>query len=418
MQTEHRLIIVGTGIAGCSAALGARAENQSAQITLIGAEPTLPYDRTHLSKQQLTPGARIDDSFLYAEDLFERERITLRTGVRVTRVDPDARTLTLSSDEVMSYDTLVLATGSFVRPLPEYCRELPVDRVHTVRVAEDSDRLRNALMNTKRLVVIGAGLIGLEVASVARTRNIDVSVVDTATRVLMRACDEATSDRVARMHQEQGVKLYLDESVKAVQTNPSGDLSVVLSDGTVLNADQLVVGIGVLPDTDLAEAAGLAVDNGIIVNARGQTSNPYIYAAGDVASLPQSNSSHHIRLETWRHAQDHGQLVGANAVGSCQIYDRPPSFWSDQFDHRIQGVGLITNDAVNTVVRKYENGGQVSFLSGGDETLRAVIGFDCSKDVNAAGRLVGRAIPVPLSKLADTTQPLAPLIKSLLKSAS
>lgn len=417
MSTERHLVIVGTGIAGCTAALGARAADAGVRITLIGAEPHIPYDRTHLSKQQLASGANWADSALLPADQFERERITLRSGTRVIGIDPEAQTLTLSGDETLPYDALILATGSVARPLPDSWEALPAARVHYIRVAEDSNRLRAALADARRLVIIGAGLIGLEVAAAARAREIEVAVVDTASRVLMRSCDEATADCVARMHQERGVTLHLRVSITGVRTTPGGDPELTLSDGTVLTADHLVAGIGVLPDTALAEAAGLEVNNGILVDAYGQTSHPGIYATGDVASLPLGDNTHPVRLETWRHAQDHGRQVGANAVGLNQVYDQPPSFWSDQYDHRIQGVGLITDDVIDTVVRDYNNGAQLSFLLGSDQTLRAVVGFDCGKEVNAAGRLVGRPIPVSATELADPSQPLTPLVKSLLKSA-
>ncbi|GGB87511.1 pyridine nucleotide-disulfide oxidoreductase [Marinobacterium zhoushanense] len=417
MSNKRHLVIVGTGVAGCSAALSARASDSEVEITLIGEEPHLPYDRTHLSKQQLASDADWDSALLIPGVTFKQKGIELRTGVRVTAIEHDTHRLILENKEELRYDKLILATGSIVRPIPSTWGPINHDDLHCIRVAEDAARLRSAFASAKKIVVIGSGLIGLEVAAAARERGIDVTVIGTGSRILMRSCDVLTAERLESVHRDRGVNFRLGISVDKIRKMDSGELEVSLTDGSVLLADDVVVGIGVLPNTTLAESAGLEVNNGISVDAYGQTSCQDIFAAGEVASFKASDSPLPFRLESWRHAQDHGDVVGANAVShEMRVYEKPSSFWSDQFDHRIQGVGAIPDTPHDVFVRSYDNGTHISFCIGTDQKLLAVVGFDCSKDVNAAGRLVGCPINDPALMLADKSQPLGPIVKSILKS--
>ncbi len=417
MSNERHLVIVGTGVAGTSAALSARAIDSDIKITLIGAEPHLPYDRTHLSKQQLAPNADLTKSLLTPGIKFEQLNIDIRTGVKVVGVEPTKRTILLESSDRISYSSLILATGSIVRPIPPGWGVIQDEHLHCIRVAEDSIRLRSALRSAKKIVVIGSGLIGLEVAASARERGIDVTVIGTGSRILTRSSDPLTAKQIENIHRDRGVSFRLGVSVDNIRRLASGELAVSLTNNSVLIADDVVVGIGVLPNDGLARASGIGVNNGINVNSFGQTNYPDIFAAGEVASFTTSNNRPPFRLESWRHAQDHGHLVGANSVtNEMREYKENSSFWSDQFQHRIQGVGVIPEEPHEVIVRSYDDGAHLSIFIGRDNRLLAVVGVDCSKDISAVGRLVGHRVNCSAMTLADKNQPLGSMVKSILKS--
>lgn len=415
MSTPNHIVIIGTGIAGVSAAKGAREVDPEVRITLIGEDGYPPYDRTHLSKQMLKPGARLEASCLMTPEWFDQNQIQLESNTRIEHIDTAAKLLSTSVGESIRYDALVLATGTRARQLPVSLGQVESTRIHTLRSAEDALCLQSALDNSKRLVIVGAGLIGLEVAAAARIRGINVEVIEAGPRILQRSCDPYTADRIAGLHAENGVGLHLGQSIESVTESAQGSVSLGLIDGTAIEADLMVVGIGVIPNTDLAESAGIDVDNGVVVDGLGRTSAPSVYAAGDIANLPLPGRHGLTRLETWRHAQDHGRCVGMNAAGQENEYKAHASFWSDQYEHRIQGVGLIDDEIALTLVRQYESGAHVSFLLDQNRVLKAVLGIDAAKDVNAMGKLVGQMISVSDHELKDEHQPLVPIVKQILK---
>lgn len=418
MSTANHIVIIGTGIAGVSAAQGAREVDPEVRITLIGEDGYSPYDRTHLSKQMLKPEARLEASSLMEPEWFDQNKIQLESNTRIESINTAAQSLSTSVGETIKYDALVLAMGTRARKLPVSLGQVESTRIHTLRSAEDSLRLQGALDDSKRLVIVGAGLIGLEVAAAARARGLKVEVVEAGSRILQRSCDQYTADRIASLHADHGVELHLGQSIESVTESAQGSVSLGLSDGAAIEADLMVVGIGVIPNTELAEAAGVDVDNGVVVDGLGRTSVPNVYAAGDIASLPVPGRHGLTRLETWRHAQDHGRCVGMNAAGQENEYKALASFWSDQYEQRIQGVGLIDDEIATTLIRQYESGAHVSFMLDKNRVLKAVLGIDTAKDVNAMGKLVGRVIPVSDHELKDEHQPLVPIVKKLLKKVS
>lgn len=418
MSAPRRILIIGTGVAGLSAAVGAREADPEAKITLVGEESYLPYDRTHLSKQMLEPDARLEASHLMTQAWFDQNNFQLELDTRIERIDTAAQTVFATSGKTIEYDALILATGSRARQLPATIGQLEPGRMFTLRHAEDAVRLRGAMDRSTRIVIIGAGLIGLEVAAAAQARGIEVNVVEAASRILQRSCDQYTADRIARLHAERGVGLHLAQSIQSITTTSQGSVALNLTDGSLCEADSVVVGVGVMPNTELSEKAGIAVDNGIVVDEFGRTSAPAVFAAGDVAALPLAGRAGLTRLETWRHAQDHGRCVGMNAAGHETGYNTGASFWSDQYEHRIQGVGFIDGETNETLVRQYESGAHVSFLLGRNRELKAVLGIDAAKEVNAMGKLLGRVLSVSDQELIDEHQPLVPIVKKLLKKVS
>lgn len=416
MPTRKRIVIIGTGIAGSTAAVSARSQDSCAEIILIGEEPHFPYDRTHLSKQQLDENANLSTSILITSAAFKELNIHLVTGVKVRELHTDEHFIVLDNGEQYLYDKLIVATGSSVRPLPDSWGCINDERIHSVRTAEDSHRLRIALGKSEKIVVIGAGLIGLEVAVVAREKGIDVTVAGPGKRILTRSCDEVTADRLESIHRDNGVHFRLGMSVEAIRKLTSGELEVFLSDGSTLAADNVVVGIGVLPNVAVVSGTDIEINDGIVVDRFGQTNIPDIFAAGEVVSLLDETGTSNFRLETWRHSQEHGRLVGENVLNNeMRAYELNSSFWSDQYGHRLQGVGLIPPENYNLIVRVYDDHSHISFCIGANQKLLAVVGLDDSKDVNAVGRLVGFPLTISTEVLEDASKPLVPLVKSILK---
>lgn len=414
MQPNSTIAIIGGGVAGVSAALGARSMAPEARIILFSQESSRPYDRTSLSKQMLAEGAAIDDFPVLSAEEYEAQSIELHQGVTVAGIDTENRVFSTNEGVSHSYHSLIIATGAEVRLFAKQHSTAADGRVHYLRTEADALRLRSQLNGARRIVVIGGGLIGLEVAAAARARNIAVTVLEAAPVLLGRSCDPYTAEVVERWHTERGVDVRKGCQVSRIEDNAGGEARVQLSQGGFIDADLVVVGIGVVPRTRLAELAGLTVANGIVVDELGRTDQPEVYAAGDVARLPLPGLPKPVRLETWRHAQDHGYAVGRNAAGAGEPYNKAPSFWSDQYGHRIQGVGLIGKTDPG-VIRQYDDGSHASFLLDEKQQLTAVIGIDRAKDINAARRLIGTGVRIDPAALADEYQPVARLVKNSLK---
>ncbi|MEX0732120.1 MAG: FAD-dependent oxidoreductase [Aquisalimonadaceae bacterium] len=411
MTEARRLVVIGGGVAGVRAALGARAVDGDLSITLLCAEAVDPYDRTALSKDVLLKDVMPEDIPIVPQGELDAQRIEVIRGAHVQSIDTGARTVQTADGRHYAYDALILATGAEVRRLPtpgaDECS------VAYLRTREDALTLRSRLQEARRLVVIGAGLIGLEVAAAASEMGIEVNVLEMAPTILGRSCDAHTADAMARLHLNHGVTLHNNCRIDALRPIGAGGFHVVLGDATVLDADLVVAGIGVIPETALAERTGLRVEDGILVDAYGETSMPGIYAAGDATRLPLPFWPQPVRLETWRHAQDHGDAVGRNAAGEKLPYQAPPSFWSDQYGHRLQGVGMLGPDAGHVVVRTYEDGAHTSFLMNADGRLRAAIGIDKPQDINAARRLIAADVPLDGKLLADAAMPVVRILKQL-----
>jgi 3-phenylpropionate/trans-cinnamate dioxygenase ferredoxin reductase subunit len=306
-------------------------------ITLIGEEPVLPYQRPPLSKAYLLGDMALDRLFLRPASFYEDQNITLRTGVRVSAIDPKAKTVTVGDDD-LHYDHLVLATGSVPRRLPAAIGG-DLEGVLEVRTLADADAMAPRFPEGKRVLIVGGGYIGLEAAAVAAKLGLRVTLVEAAERILQRVAAPETSDFFRELHTNHGVDIR--EGVGLERLTGEGHVSgAILSDGTSLEIDFAVVGVGITPATELAEAAGLIIDNGIATNALGQTSDPAIWAAGDCASFPGPGGQ--MRLESVGGAIDMGELVADNILGAEREYQVKPWFWSDQYDCKLQIAGLNT----------------------------------------------------------------------------
>ncbi|MBE2277170.1 MAG: FAD-dependent oxidoreductase [Rhodobacteraceae bacterium] len=330
-----RIVIVGAGQAGAALAAKLRGLGHIGHLTLIGGEPAPPYQRPPLSKAYLLGEMPEERLWLRAPDFWAESAIDMRLGHPVTAIDRTARTVTVAG-EAIPYDQLALTTGSAARRLPaDIGGELP--GVYTVRTLADVDAMRTEFRPGARAVVIGGGYIGLEAAAVATKFGVEVTLVEAAPRILQRVAAPETSLHIAGLHQSRGVTILEDTRLDRLVGSDRVH-SVRLADGRELPADFVISGIGITPGTALAEAAGLAIQNGIATDEMGRTTDPNIWAAGDCASFPWRGGR--IRLESVGNAIDQAEAVAANMLGAEQPYVAKPWFWSDQYDLKLQIAGL------------------------------------------------------------------------------
>jgi 3-phenylpropionate/trans-cinnamate dioxygenase ferredoxin reductase subunit len=339
MPTENTFAIVGAGLAGAKAAETLRREGFDGRLVLLGAEPERPYERPPLSKEYLRGEAEREQTFVHEAGFYAEQRVDLRVGENVVRLDPARRELALGSGERLGYDRLLLATGSEPRRLSIPGSEL--EGVHYLRTVGDSDALRARLDAGGRLVILGAGWIGCEVAASARQRGVEVTVIAPHSVPFERVLGAEVGAIYRDLHVDHGVEMLLGTAVTAFEG--AGRVERVRTqDGRTIETDAVVVGIGATPRAMLAAAAGLAVDNGILVNERLETSAPGIFAAGDVANQLHPSLGR-LRVEHWDNALQQGPAAARSMLGSNESYARVPYFFSDQYDIGMEYSGHATD---------------------------------------------------------------------------
>ena len=399
------IVVVGAGQAGSSLVSKLRNSGFEGKVTLVGAEPHPPYQRPPLSKKYLLGDMPLDRLYLRPETFYREQNIILRLGLPITKIDPNGRSILLDN-EVVSYDHLALTTGSVPRSLPTAIGGA-LDGVHVVRDLRDVDAMAPRFDAKARVLIVGGGYIGLEAAAVAATKGLEVTLVEMADRILQRVAAPQTSDFFRNLHQSHGVDIREGVGLERI----FGDRTVTgaaLTDGSVLDLDFIIAGVGVTPATDLAEQAGLEIDNGIKTNALGQSSDPHIWAAGDCASLPYRGGR--IRLESVQNAIDQAETVAENMLGANRPYQPMPWFWSDQYDVKLQIAGL-NNGYDHVVTRPGEKGGAVSFWYYNKASLLAV---DAANDPRAY--MIGkRLIEAGKSPAIDVIEDPRSDLKALLK---
>lgn len=371
-----RIVIVGAGQAGAALAAKARALGHQGEIIMIGAEASPPYQRPPLSKAYLLGDIGVERLWLRSPSFWAEHQIDLRLGQAVSQINPDAKTIRLG-DEDIPYDHLVLTTGASPRRLPATMGG-DLEGVYTVRSLSDVDRMRAEFQPGRRLIVVGGGYIGLEAAAVARKLGLEVTLLEMAPRILGRVAAAETSGYVADLHRQQGVDLRENTGIQCL-LGETRLLGVRLADGQELPADFVILGVGVTPGVELADAAGIACENGIITDAFGQTSDPFIWAAGDCASFPYGGAQ--IRLESVGNAIDQAEMVAANILAVIAGADPQPYlakawFWSDQYDLKLQIAGL--NTGYDTLVSRTEGGTSFWYYKGA-----RLIAVDAMSDARA-----------------------------------
>jgi 3-phenylpropionate/trans-cinnamate dioxygenase ferredoxin reductase subunit len=403
-MAEHH-VIIGAGQAGQSLTTKLRTLAPDAAITLIGDEPVPPYQRPPLSKAYLLGEMELERLFLRPSKFYDEQAIRLRTGHPVTAIDPAAKIVTVDG-EAMPYDKLALTTGSQPRRLPAAIGG-DLDGVHTVRTLADVDAMAPEFQNGRRLLVVGGGYIGLEAAAVAAKKGLHVTLVEMAPRILQRVAAAETSDYFRAAHAAAGVDLREGIGLARL-TGETRVTGAELSDGSLVEADFVIVGVGIAPDTRLADAAGMTLDNGIAVDIHCRTSDPAIWAAGDCASFP--HGSGRLRLESVGNAIDMAECAAANMAGQPTEYVPKPWFWSDQYDIHLQIAGLSTG--YDRVVTRQGENGQISFWYFAGDRLIAVDAMNDSRAYMVGKRLIEAGKSADPATLAD---PLADL-KLLLRA--
>ena len=398
------IVILGAGQAAAAMAAKLRAQGHSGGITVIGDEDAPPYQRPPLSKAYLLGEMPIERLTLRADDWWTDQDIRLLTGTRASRIDRGAKRVETSAGPI-PYDQLALTLGASPRRLPAAMGG-DLAGVHTVRGIADIQRAQPALTPGKRLVVIGGGYIGLEAAAVARKLGLEVTVIEAAPRILGRVAAPETADLIRDLHRAHGVTILEGTGIDRLE----GDThirAVRLADGRCLPADLVVLGIGVAPETTLAAAAGLAIDNGIACDAQGRTSDPAIWAAGDCASFPWHGQR--LRLESVGNAIDMAELVAENMLGAGKDYHPKPWFWSDQYDAKLQIAGL--NAGYDQIVRRKGETAQASSVwYYRDGQLIAVDALNDARAYMVGKRLIEAGkTPDPI-RVADAATPVKDLL--------
>ncbi|KIC16606.1 MULTISPECIES: NAD(P)/FAD-dependent oxidoreductase [unclassified Leisingera] len=400
------IVVIGAGQAGSSLVAKLRKDGFDGEITLIGAEAALPYQRPPLSKAYLLGEMELERLFLRPESFYSENNITLKLGQRVTAIDPAAKTVSLE-DEVISYDQLALTTGSDPRRLPAAIGG-DLDGVYVVRGLTDVDAMAPNVTEGKRALIVGGGYIGLEAAAVCAKRGVQVKLVEMADRILQRVAAPETSDFFRNLHSGHGVDIREGVGLERLEGEDGKVTRAVLSGGEVLDVDFVVVGVGITPSSQLAEMAGLELDNGIKVDAKGRTSDASVWAAGDCASFPFQGNR--IRLESVPNAIDQAEVVAQNMLGADKDYIATPWFWSDQYDVKLQIAGL--NTGYDNVVTRQGEGSQVSFWYYKGDQLVAVDAMNDPRAYMVAKRLIDAGKTADKAVAADPAADLKPLLKA------
>lgn len=406
MTPRETFVIVGSGQAGAVAALSLREEGFDGRIVLLGEEAELPYARIALSKGFLMGRSEKDKLFVHPAGWYEQNAVDLRTRTRVVSIDPAAHRVATDQGEDVGYDKLLLATGARPRRL-----DVPgasAKGVQYLRTVDDSARLNTRLSPGARVVIVGAGWVGLEVAAAARTLGCQVSILARSGLPLERTLGPTMSQLYADVHRDNGVDLHVGAQVEAITVADGWATGVRLADGEVLAADTIVVGIGAAPNIELASAAGLAVDNGVLVDQHLRTSDPDVFAVGDVANAFHPVLGRHIRMEHWANALNQPRVAARSMLGVEAEYDRLPYFFSDQFDLGMEYSGDIQPSAKTELVIRGDLASKL-FIAFWVSQGRVVAGMNVNiwDQIGDIQSLVRSGRVVDTSKLSDVAVPLA-----------
>jgi 3-phenylpropionate/trans-cinnamate dioxygenase ferredoxin reductase subunit len=405
VSPPRHIVIVGGGQAGGWVARTLRDQGHDGVITLVGEEPHPPYERPPLSKALLLGTASPESTHIFPGEAWTKLGVVHRAGTRATAIDRDARRIALADGDAVPYDALVVATGAAPRRLPVPGADLP--GVHVLRSLAHSAAIAADLARGTVLVV-GGGWIGLEVAAAARQRGAAVVLLEALPQLCGRALAPDLAAQLATTHRARGVDIRLGTTVQRFDGGARVERAT-LGDGTTLDIDAAVIGIGVVPEMALAQEAGLAIDNGIAVDEHGRTSDPAIFAAGDATSHPNALVGRRIRLESWENAQNQGIHVGKAILGKAERpYAEVPWFWSDQYDLNIQLAGLPAR--WDRAVRR---GGDASFVVGYFDSgaLVGAAAFNAGRDLKLLRRAMQAGVAVAPDRLADPATKLQDLLK-------
>lgn len=401
------IVVVGAGQAGAACVAKLRGLGYEGAITMVGDEPVFPYQRPPLSKKYLLGELTLERLYLRPASFYQDNQISVHTGQRVQAIDRHAKSVQLTN-ETLTYDHLVLATGSAPRRLPAAIGG-DLRGVFTVRDLADADAMAPYFQPGAKVLIVGGGYIGLEAAAVAAAKGLQVVLVEMAPRILQRVAAPETSAYFRDLHSRHGVDIREAVGLQGLQGSDGHVSGATLSDGTELAVDFVIVGVGIAPATELAQAAGLELDNGIAADQHGRTSDPHIWTAGDCASFPHQGGR--IRLESVPNAIDMAECVAENIMGAKKTYVPQPWFWSDQYDVKLQIAGLNTGyDRV--VARAGDKPGAASFWYFAEAQLLAVDAANDPRAYMIGKRLIDAGKTVPIDVVADPASDLKALMKA------
>ena len=425
MTHVSSILVVGAGQAAAVAVAALRDQGYQGQITVIGNEAHAPYERPPLSKAVLA-SVQADEPVIAIKeaDFFIARNVDLRLGLEATSLDASKRQATLSDGSVLQYDRCLIATGGNARVLAG----LPASsaHIHYLRTLDDARALRTKLAKCRHAVIIGGGFLGLEIASTARALGIKVSVIETAGRVLARAVPQAFSSWLQTRATRSGATLYMGQSITAINIpeNAEAFASILLADGTELNADAIIVAVGLTPNTSLAQHANLHIDpanGGISVDNLCRTSDPHIYAAGDCTSQSRPGYPGTLRLESWQNANEQARVAASAMLDQDTAAPAYPWFWTDQFDCNVQMLGLPQPDLVYVTRGNADPDNPApKFVMLGlrDGTPYHALAVNAAGDLRALRPLLERSLPIDSSRFADESITLREFAKATVAAAA
>lgn len=400
------LVIIGAGQSAIQCINSLKKEGYAGSITMIGEEEHLPYQRPPLSKGFLEDSVNKERLYFKKLDFFTENKIQLKLGTSANKVDLENKLVFLSDDTNLSFDKLVFATGSRVRKLDFPGSNL--SSIHYLRGLDDAESIKNDLERSKEVVVIGAGYIGLEVAAIAAKKNVTVSVIEMADRVMNRTVDPQISDYYLKLHQNNGVKFIFNNSLEEIKGSKKVE-SVLCSDGSEIKADMVIIGAGIIPNVELADQAGVFCDNGILVDEFGQTNYKNVYACGDCTSHPNKLLNKQLRLESVHNAMEQSKTVAFSALAKTLEYNQVPWFWSDQYDHKLQIVGL-SGEHDNVFMRGNTKDQKFMLFYTKDNQLIAVDAVNNPKEFLICRKLVANKVKIKSEMISDINTNLNDLI--------
>lgn len=394
---SKRIVIAGAGHAAGQVVATLKQKQFEGEIVLVGEEPHLPYQRPPLSKKYLAGELPAERLSFKPASFYDASNIDLRLNTRITAIDRSAKSVTTSGGESIPYDTLILAVGAHARQLPVDGNDL--DGVHYLRGIADVDAIRRDAGDATRAVIVGAGYIGLEVAAVLKQLGLEITVIEMAGRVMSRVVSEQVSAFYEREHAAHGVNIELSTGLQSFHGDKRVS-GVETTDDRVLAADFVVVGAGILPNTELASAAGLEIDNGVVVDDHCRSSDPDIFAVGDCTSHPSAIYGRRMRLESVHNALEQAKTAAANACGDDVAYSQVPWFWSDQYDLKLQIAGL-SDGFDDVVIRGNPDERSFACVYLRESRMIAVDAVNAPREFMQAKPLIADAFEPDRAKLAD-----------------
>jgi len=402
----EELVVVGGGQAAIQCIASLRKEGYSGSITLVGEENHLPYQRPPLSKGFLSGSTESDRLYFKKIEFFQENSIQLNLAVKAVKIDRENCLVHLSDNKSIGYDKLVLATGSRVRKLQFPGSELK--GIHYLRGIDDAESLKEDLMKGNNLAIVGAGYIGLEVAAAAKEFDTKITVIEMADRVMNRTVDPIISDYYQKLHSKNEVEFILNESLEKIDGKKTVE-QVICSGGSSIQAETVVIGAGVIPNIELAEESGLSCDNGICVDEYAQTEDKKIYACGDCTNHPNNKLNRRLRLESVHNAMEQSKTVASSIMGNKIAYNQVPWFWSDQYDHKLQIVGL-SGEHDQVLIRGSQDESKFMLFYLKDEELIAVDAVNNPKEFLICRKLVENKVKISSDDILNQSINLNDLI--------